>query len=519
MNNNLHQAQSHDVLRSWQSQRNDVNHHKDFVLPMFIGNDDNACEKIDSMPEVYRYGGVKAIEYLEPLVYNYGLRAILLFPVVTKSDQANVELLANEDDDDDNNQIISPNSSRSISSSHTLSLLSSSSSSSSSATSSDEADDIHERRVSSAVMPEPLLPNEEESSATQQQNNPFLNQMNEEADHLLADQQITVGSNQESNVPPPFSSPAAAAMTNSSNMIPPKMHSNVPPPPPPPPRVKADNLRKKMRSLDVKLIKGMALKEKYNPVLRLIPRLRAKFPDLLIICDVCLCAFTSTGHCCLFDDSHHQQQDKVGANNNHHILQSSSTNFMNQYPISNKITCQYLAMLSVEYALRGCNVVAPSDMMDGRILVIREKLNENRLQHVSILSYSAKFASIFYGPFRSATNNAPEFGDRRTYQLPPGSRAMALKAVQRDIDQGADFVMVKPGGAYLDIVRDIRESHRDIPIAVYQVSGEYAMLKLAAKSNILDLKHAVNETLTSFRRAGATIIITYFTPELLRGEL
>lgn len=468
MSNNLHQAQSHDILRSWQSQRNDINHHKDFVLPMFIGNNDDAIESIESMPDVYRYGCNTAIDYLDPLVNKYGLRAVLLFPVVTKTDRVEldnegVEMSDSEHDDS------SEGRSNSSSSQSTLEN-----------SSDEDEDDVQE------VSAERLLGEDEQT------NNPFYtfgnhNQSKEEEDHLLAGEQ---GSG---NV-------LATDSVKATGAAPPK----------PPPRANEKALMKISQVQDIKLIKGMALKDKYNPVLRLIPKIRAKFPKLLIICDVCLCAFTSTGHCCLFED-HSRAKSGKGS--------TSGSNMMRHFPISNKTTCQYLAMLAVEYARRGCDVIAPSDMMDGRILTIREMLNESGLHQVSIMSYSAKFASAFYGPFRQATDNAPEFGDRRAYQLPPGSRALASKAVQRDIDQGADFVMVKPGGLYLDIVRDISEKHPDVPIAIYQVSGEYSMLKLAAKAGLIDLKLALNETLTAFRRAGVSIIISYFTPEILRGEL
>lgn len=465
MSNNLHQAQSHDILRCWQSQRNDLNHHKDFVLPMFIGNDDDSIEAIESMPEVYRYGCNSAVDYLEPLVNKYGLRAVLLFPVVTKSDRVKLDSHSDDDDDDDHAAGSSSDSRSNSSSSH--STLENSSSS-------DEDDQNNQLN-----MGERLLNEDEEANKSL---NPFISSQNEEEDHLLAGEQSSLATLE----PAP----------------------NRSAPPRPPPRIN-DQLMKVSKGHDIKLIKGMALKDRYNPVLRLVPKLRAKFPKLLIICDVCLCAFTSTGHCCLFEDHDRAKGSKQS---------SGSSHVPGHFPISNKTTCHYLAMLAVEYARRGCDVIAPSDMMDGRILTIRDKLNESGLLHVSIMSYSAKFASAYYGPFRQATDNAPEFGDRRAYQLPPGSRALASKAVQRDIDQGADIVMVKPGGLYLDIVRDIKERHPDVPVAIYQVSGEYSMLSLAAKNGLMDLKLAINETFTAFRRAGATIIISYFTPQILKDE-
>lgn len=516
-NMNLHQSQSHEVLRSWQSQRTDVNHNKDFVLPLFVGNDDNSIEAIESMPGVYRYGSNRAIEYLDPLVTTFGLRAILLFPVVTKSDQAKLEALDSDDDDDEDDD-------------STSSAAESNSSSSSRSPSSSSSTDDDDRTGS--IMPERLMPDEDDETrsmvATNSQN-PFLSQNEEEKDHLLVDD---VGSNRRLD-----DEPVAAKVTTrlagkktqlkKSALIKEGANSFKAP-------KSTTSATNSSSSRDVRLIRGLALKDENNPVLRLIPRLRAKFPELLIICDVCLCTFTSTGHCCLFEEhmplttqtfAQKSLLARPTVGNTQATaplplpLPSIPIGPTGHYPISNKITCQYLALLALEYARRGCNVVAPSDMMDGRIQTIRDKLNENHLHHVSILSYSAKFASAFYGPFRQATMNAPEFGDRRAYQLPPGSRAMAMKAVQRDIQQGADFVMVKPAGPYLDIVRDLREAHPNVPIAVYQVSGEYSMLKIAANANILDLKLALNEMLTAYRRAGATIIISYFTPEILRGEL
>lgn len=481
----LHQAQSHEVLRSWQSQRNDVNHAIDFVLPMFIGNNDDSREQIPSMPGVFRYGCNEAIKYLQPLVEQYSLQAVLLFPVMTKSDQlkftareslrkANTPARIrnhNDDDDDASDQEIL-SSSTNTNSSHRYSTHSSESISS----------DDGER----------LIPVEETPPAQVNSQNPFLNQNEGEEDHLLAADQGASDEQVEMMTTP--ETPRAKISTGS-------------------------------RTQDVKLIKGMALKEEHNPLLRLIPKLRAQFPQLLIICDVCLCAFTTTGHCCLFDEDHSLGGGPSGTGTN--FISSSHQRqkvvwpgeTLNQFPISNKVTCQYLAKLSVVYAKSGCNVVAPSDMMDGRILTIREELNKHNFKHVAILSYSAKFASAFYGPFRQATNNAPQFGDRRAYQLPPGSRGMAMKAVQRDIEQGADFVMVKPAGPYLDIVRDICETHPKYQVAVYQVSGEYSMLRAAGDAGVLDLKRAVNEVMTSYRRAGATIIISYFTPEILKGEI
>lgn len=226
-----------------------------------------------------------------------------------------------------------------------------------------------------------------------------------------------------------------------------------------------------------------------TPTILSIIKLRQTFPDLLIACDVCLCAYTNHGHC--------------------GILNPDGS-------INNSLSIQRLAEVSLQYAKAGCHVVAPSDMMDGRISAIKEALRSHDLGHkVTVMSYGAKFNSNFYGPFRDAAKSTPVFGDRRSYQLPQGSRGLALKAVKRDINEGADMIIVKPGMAYLDIVRQCKDMHPHYLLAVYQVSGEYAMLHYGSKAGAFDLKTIVMETLTCFRRAGADIIITYFVPQLL----
>ncbi|KAK2186767.1 hypothetical protein NP493_189g00054 [Ridgeia piscesae] len=226
-----------------------------------------------------------------------------------------------------------------------------------------------------------------------------------------------------------------------------------------------------------------------NPVIGAIRKLREAFPNLLIACDVCLCPYTDHGHCgVLYEDG----------------------------TINNKASIARLAEVSLAYAKAGCQVVAPSDMMDGRVLAIKTALNENGLGgKVSLLAYSAKFASGFYGPFREAAKSAPAFGDRRCYQLPPGSSGLAMRAVERDVREGADMLMVKPGMAYLDIVRQTKDRYPNYPLALYQVSGEYAMLWHGAAAGAFDLRKILFETLTSMRRAGADLIITYYAPQLL----
>jgi len=223
------------------------------------------------------------------------------------------------------------------------------------------------------------------------------------------------------------------------------------------------------------------------PVIRAVSRLRETYPDLLVMTDVCLCAYTDHGHCGL--------------------LKADGR-------IDNTASIARLAEIAVSYAKAGAHVVAPSDMMDGRVGAIRGALDQAGLHHVAILSYAAKFASCFYGPFREAAQSAPAFGDRRAYQLPPPARGLALRAVDRDVAEGADLVMVKPGGPYLDIVREVK-NRVSVPVAAYQVSGEYAMIHHAASAGAFDLRSAVSESLTGLRRAGADVLITYFAPQVL----
>jgi porphobilinogen synthase len=225
-----------------------------------------------------------------------------------------------------------------------------------------------------------------------------------------------------------------------------------------------------------------------NPVVRALKLLRQKYPSLLLVTDVCLCAYTNHGHC--------------------GIIKEDMT-------INNEPSIQRIAEMAVAHAVAGAHVVAPSDMMDGRIGAIKTELKRNQFgSTVSVMSYSAKFASCYYGPFREAAGSGMKFGDRSGYQLPPFSRNLALRAIDRDIEEGADMVMVKPGGPYLDIVRDCKE-RVNVPIAIYQVSGEYAMLYHAAAAGSFKLDEAVLESLVCMRRAGATILITYFAPLVL----
>ncbi|KAJ2357544.1 Aminolevulinate dehydratase [Coemansia erecta] len=234
---------------------------------------------------------------------------------------------------------------------------------------------------------------------------------------------------------------------------------------------------------------GTAADDPNGPVIQAIRLLKAKFPPLLVSCDVCLCEYTSHGHC------GHLNPDNT---------------------IDNAASVRRLAEVAVNYAKAGADNVAPSDMMDGRMRAIKQGLVDAGLSHrVSLMAYSAKYASALYGPFRDAACSGAQFGDRAAYQLPPSSRGLGRRAIERDVREGADIIMVKPATFYLDIIRDAKEQAPNHPIAAYQVSGEYAMIHHAATAGVFDLKTAVLESMTSLQRAGCSLILTYFTPELL----
>ncbi|MBN1392029.1 MAG: porphobilinogen synthase [Sedimentisphaerales bacterium] len=225
-------------------------------------------------------------------------------------------------------------------------------------------------------------------------------------------------------------------------------------------------------------------------VQRSIKEIKKAVPDLLVITDVCLCAYTSHGHCGIVKDN----------------------------KIDNDATCELLAKVALSHAQAGADIVAPSDMMDGRVKYIREALEQNGFHDVAIMSYAAKFASAFYGPFRDAAESAPAFGDRKTYQMDLANARQALAEIALDLEEGADIVMVKPALCYLDIIYRARQRF-DCPIAAYNVSGEFMSLNCAAEAGLLDRQQAILETLTSIKRAGADIIITYFAKEVARGKL
>lgn len=226
-----------------------------------------------------------------------------------------------------------------------------------------------------------------------------------------------------------------------------------------------------------------------GPVIRAIKLLRANFPDLYIICDVCLCEYTSHGHCgVLHEDGSLKREQSV----------------------------LRIGAVAVNYAKAGAHCVAPSDMMDGRIKDIKRGLIEEKLENKTlVMSYSAKFSGSLYGPFRDIAGSCPGKGDRKLYQLPNGGAGLARRALRRDIEEGSDAFIVKPSTFYLDIVSEAARICKDYPLCVYHVSGEYAMLHAAAEKGVVDLKAIAFEAHQGFLRAGARMIISYFTPEFL----
>jgi porphobilinogen synthase len=220
-------------------------------------------------------------------------------------------------------------------------------------------------------------------------------------------------------------------------------------------------------------------------VQRALRALRDAQPNLILITDVCLCEYTSHGHCGVLDGDQ----------------------------VDNDESLSLLARTAVSHVEAGADVVAPSDMMDGRVAAIREALDDNQFESSPIIAYSSKYASAFYGPFREAAESTPAFGDRRGYQMDPANVREALRECELDIDEGADMLMVKPALPYLDVIRAVREEF-DLPLAAYNVSGEYAMIKAAASKGLLDERGAALESLTSIKRAGADVVISYWTKEL-----
>lgn len=223
-------------------------------------------------------------------------------------------------------------------------------------------------------------------------------------------------------------------------------------------------------------------------VQRAIRDIKNKVPDLVVISDVCLCQYTDHGHCgCL--------EGQV---------------------VDNDATLDLLGRTALSHAQAGADMVAPSDMMDGRVAEIRETLDEKNYSHIPIMSYAAKYCSAYYGPFREAADSAPQFGDRRTYQMDPANAQEAVREVTLDIEEGADIIMVKPALAYLDVIYRIRQEI-DLPVAAYNVSGEYSMIKAAEQMGWLDGQRVMLETLTAIKRAGADMILTYFAMDAIKA--
>jgi porphobilinogen synthase len=222
-------------------------------------------------------------------------------------------------------------------------------------------------------------------------------------------------------------------------------------------------------------------------VQRAIRAIKRAVPDLLVITDVCNCEYTSHGHC-----------GKIVNGD-----------------VDNDATLEWLAAGALSHARAGADMVAPSDMMDGRVAAIRKALDANGYQNTPILAYAAKFASVFYGPFREAAESTPQFGDRRSYQMDPANGREAMKEIELDLEEGADMIMVKPAMPYLDLIRQARDRF-DVPVSAYQVSGEYAMIMAAARNGWIDEERAMMESLTCIRRAGADVVLTYFAKPAAR---
>lgn len=235
---------------------------------------------------------------------------------------------------------------------------------------------------------------------------------------------------------------------------------------------------------------GSSSRRSGSIICRAVEAIKKRCPDLCVIADVCLCEYTDHGHCGILYENRDGCRD-----------------------VHNDLTVEALVEQSLAYAGAGVDIIAPSDMMDGRIGAIRDALDDNHFEEVPIMAYSAKYASAFYGPFRDAAESPPQFGDRRSYQMDPANGEEALREIALDIEEGADIVMVKPALPYLDIIRRAAEAF-SIPLAAYNVSGEYAMVKAAAANGWVDEKRVVLELTTSIRRAGASIIITYWAMDL-----
>jgi porphobilinogen synthase len=234
-------------------------------------------------------------------------------------------------------------------------------------------------------------------------------------------------------------------------------------------------------------LRGSEAYSRRGVIQQAIRAIKKRVPDLIVVTDVCLCEYTSHGHCGI-------------------VVKGE---------VENDATLKLLARMALSHAQAGADMVAPSDMMDGRVEAIRKALDQNGFENTPIMSYAAKHASGFYGPFREAAESTPQFGDRRSYQMDPANAREAIREVRLDVQEGADIIMVKPALPYLDIIRMVREEF-DLPVGAYNVSGEYAMIKAAAERGWLDEQRVMMESLTSIKRAGADLIITYFAKDAAR---
>ena len=232
---------------------------------------------------------------------------------------------------------------------------------------------------------------------------------------------------------------------------------------------------------------GSSSYDDHGVVQNAVRAIKDKIPELFVITDVCMCEYTSHGHCGIVKDGE----------------------------VQNDPTIALLSKQAVSHAKAGADMVAPSDMMDGRVQAVRKALDEEGFSEIPIMSYAAKYASAFYGPFREAAESTPQFGDRRSYQMDPANRREALKEAALDIEEGADIVMVKPALAYLDVISEVKDAF-DVPVAAYNVSGEYSLVKAAGKLGWVDEKRIMMEILTSIKRAGADLILTYFAKEVAK---
>ncbi len=258
-----------------------------------------------------------------------------------------------------------------------------------------------------------------------------------------------------------------------------------------------DNGLRSVLLFGIPKVKDPCGSEAYNEngiVQQAVVLLKKKFPNLIVITDVCLCEFTSHGHCGLLSEN----------NQNGIVL--------------NDATLELLARTALSHAKAGADIVAPSDMMDGRVLAIRKALDKANFTQVPIMSYAVKYASAFYGPFREAAESAPQFGDRKTYQMDMANSTEALREMQADINEGADLFIVKPAGAYQDIIRLMADNF-NVPLVAYQVSGEYSMIKAGAAMNWINEEAIIMESLFGMKRSGAKLIISYFTEMLLEKKL